>query len=411
MNNVPRIPLSPPSCFFEGEIAKLKKIIQQTCNKNSKNKYLFLNSKSGQYQLVFRIPQRFGGGMVRQSLFTNDVVLARSIRDKYIMPILAEKDATKALEAMVKAIISSRKSAMSHIKQLDNIISGADGITLAEAEQRFEKWLVKSSGLRSGTLSRYRTIIRNSVEYIGRDKCPELLTKEDAIQLRDKLNTKKLGATTINNYFITFRSFLRWLSTEGIIQPGTAIDNFLIDLPTVRKKNTTIIPPSKADECMNCVPGWTLAPRIARYTGMRIGEIIACSCNYKGCSITTSEGIKCFSVSPEFDKTHQGRLIPICDKLLPLINKKELKNITNKPITDATTEVSEQKKYNRRVKAVVNNVSFHSWRVYANTMMMEAGIDEMLCKRILGHKNSNDVHYGYTAGRLEAMKKALEQIP
>jgi len=44
-------------------------------------------------------------------------------------------------------------------------------------------------------------------------------------------------------------------------------------------------------------------------------------------------------------------------------------------------------------------------------MMMEAGVDENLRRRALGHADSKDVHYGYSAGRLEAIKAALERIP
>ena len=56
-------------------------------------------------------------------------------------------------------------------------------------------------------------------------------------------------------------------------------------------------------------------------------------------------------------------------------------------------------------------VKDHSWRVYAQTMMIEAGIDDLIVRRIIGHKDSSNVHYGYTAARVEAMKKALETIP
>lgn len=43
-------------------------------------------------------------------------------------------------------------------------------------------------------------------------------------------------------------------------------------------------------------------------------------------------------------------------------------------------------------------------------MMIEAGVDDLIVRRIIGHKDQNNVHYGYTAARIEAMKKALDKI-
>ena len=43
----------------------------------------------GIWHLNFRVPVRFGGKLIRQSLFTEDFNVAASIRDRFVVPILA----------------------------------------------------------------------------------------------------------------------------------------------------------------------------------------------------------------------------------------------------------------------------------------------------------------------------------
>ncbi len=383
-------------------------------SKKSKEKYLVKGyfGDPDTWCLVFRVPQRFGGKLIRQSLYTDDIEVARSIRDKFIIPILTESSAIAALEGIGKSIIQSQGAALEHLSQLKNIIMASEGLKLGDAHQKYIRWMKKNSGFRDGTIKKYTDDVAAAIEVLGKDRCAGMLSKEDAVRLREKLKSAEKSATTINNVFSTFRGFLRWLKKEGLMASPYVVDNFLIDLPPVRKENTAIVPPSKADDCMNCVKEWTMTPRIGRYTGMRIGEIMACCSNYKGCKIVKHEGILCFQVSKEFSKTHEDRYIPVCEKLMPFMTKANIKEVAESARNDRT-ESPAQKKYNRNVKKIESceKVSFHSWRVYANTMMMEAGVDELLCKRIVGHSDPSNVHYGYTAGRLEAMKAALDKIP
>lgn len=44
-------------------------------------------------------------------------------------------------------------------------------------------------------------------------------------------------------------------------------------------------------------------------------------------------------------------------------------------------------------------------------MMIEAGVDVLIVLRIIVNKDQNNVHYGYTAARIEAIKNDLDKIP
>lgn len=384
--------------------------------KRRDEKYLKLDA-SGIWHLNFRVPVRFGGKLIRQSLYTEDFDVAASIRDRFVVPILALNSGVAALEEIGKSIIAAEGEAINHLGALKNIITASDGISLTEAYERYLDWMEKSSDYRPGTRRKYADNLRVVVDVLGNRKAVGMLSKDDAVRLRDKMKAAGKSATTIFHVFSIFRGFLRWLNKEGMISSPYVVDNFIIDLPPVRKVNTPIIPPSKADTAMTILPDWTLIPRVQRYTGMRIGEVEACFTGYLGCGIVEVEGFRCFRITKEFCKTHADRLVPISDKLAPYITREEVeKAVATCARFDEggrRQESPAQKRYNRAVKKIegCEAAKDHSWRVYAQTMMIEAGIDDLIVKRIIGHKDRSNVHYGYTAARVEAMKKALDTIP
>lgn len=403
--------------WFRGGVIDTNLILRGFPMPTTKNlKYLKCDD-AGVWHLVFRVPARFGGKLIRQSLFTDDFEVAASIRDRFVVPILAMKSGIAVLEEIGKSIIAFEGEAINHLGALKSIIQASEGITLGEAYQRYLKWMENTSDYRPATIRKYTDNLAVVVKSLGQQKVVGMLSREDAVRLRDRMKKDGKSATTIFHVFSLFRGFLRWLKREGLIASPYVVDNFLIDLPPVRKVNTPIIPPSKADEAMNAVPGWTLIPRIQRYTGMRIGEVEACLTGYLGCSIATVEGFRCFKITKEFCKTHADRFVPICDKLAPYITRESVKKAaaTCAPFdeTGGRHECPAQKRYNRAVKKIegCETAKDHSWRVYAQTMMIEAGIDDLIVRRIIGHKDKSNVHYGYTAARVEAMKRALDTIP
>lgn len=282
--------------------------------KKRNEKYL-KRSPSGVWHLNFRVPVRFGGKLIRQILFTEDFDVAASIRDRFVVPILALNSGVAALEEIGKSIIASEGDAIKHLGALKNIITAADGLSLTDAYERYLDWMEHSSGYRPGTRRKYAENMRVVIETLGNRRAVGMLSKDDAVRLRDRMMAAGKSATTVFHVFSIFRGFLRWLNKEGLISSPYVVDNFQIDLPPVRKVNTPIIPPSKADEAMTVLPDWTLIPRVQRYTGMRIGEVEACFTGYLGCGIVTVEGFRCFQITKEFCKTHADRYVPISDKL------------------------------------------------------------------------------------------------
>ena len=78
------------------------KLIQDGVIVSKRNEKYLKRDSSGIWQLNFRVPARFGGKLIRQSLFTEDFDVASSIRDRFVVPILALSSGIAALEEIGK---------------------------------------------------------------------------------------------------------------------------------------------------------------------------------------------------------------------------------------------------------------------------------------------------------------------
>lgn len=65
--------------------------------------------------------------------------------------------------------------------------------------------------------------------------------------------------------------------------------------------------------------------------------------------------------------------------------------------------------WNKHAKRV-GDYSFHCWRTYANTRMLEAGVEVVDRERILGHK-VRDMQGAYTPADMKRFKVALDRVP
>jgi len=170
-----------------------------------------------------------------------------------------------------------------------------------------------------------------------------------------------------------------------------------IPLPAVNSKHTIPIAEKDADNAIEIKPDWTLVPRIARYTGMRLREILRLTDK----DIVEINGIKCIKVS-EKAKSGKERIVPVAEKL--------------KPYLDDFSEIENTKRqfnhWNAMVKKINPDYKFHSWRSYAISQMTKNGVDPVVRMRIVGHKVTGDlsVHSDYTNIEIEQMKKAVDVI-
>ena len=88
--------------------------------KRRDEKYLKLDA-SGIWHLNFRVPVRFGGKLIRQSLYTEDFDVAASIRDRFVVPILALNSGVAALEEIIRGVVTGCVAPASRAAQKDGV--------------------------------------------------------------------------------------------------------------------------------------------------------------------------------------------------------------------------------------------------------------------------------------------------
>ncbi|UDQ97932.1 tyrosine-type recombinase/integrase [Lentisphaerota bacterium WC36G] len=359
-----------------------------------KNKYLY--SRNNCWYLRLRLPKRLGRKIIRKSLHTNDEKLARKFRDKYIMPIIHANNNVEALEMLKFSLSQNLNEAEKIHASINELVTECQNIFLYDAIDQYLEYL-PNAGLREASVNDYTSTMR-FLKKNSTDKSLNAISKNDAIELLNIMLKKKLSPTTIKFKFSTIKSFMRWCINRDYAAE-MVLKAFDIQLPKVVKNPTPPIPAESAELAINIMKNWTLVPRIARYTGMRLREILRLTEN----DIIIEHGIKCIYVSNKA-KNKTARIVPISEKLLPYINDLSELNTKGKPFD----------KWNIEIKKLKNceKCKFHSWRSYAITQMMKAGIDPAVRKRVTGHKISkDDIHEIYTSVELSDMKKAVDCIP
>ena len=363
-----------------------------------KTKYENLYERKGCWYVDFYLPKNLGGKRIRCSLKTPDIERAKDIRDNNINPILGNLASIEVLEKIEEHIHRLKQNSMSSIENLQHTITRSNSrLSLQECAEKYLKHL-KRSDIRPATFKNYTSGLKPFLKVMGNGTRIDLITKESAIKVREYLLEEHIGGNRIGFNFMVFKKFIEWCAAEGLVSPLIK-DNLKIPLPQYRSKHTSMIPRDKAEEAMACKANWTLPARIARYTGMRRAEILGITKK----DLIEFHGIKCIQID-ERTKTHEGRIVPISKKLMPYL--KDLSELrANHKLCDL---------YNIKMKKIegCEKCSFHSWRVYANTCMMEAGVDQAVRMKILGHRASkSEVHIGYTSVQLSQMKKAVDLIP
>ena len=110
-------------------------------------------------------------------------------------------------------------------------------------------------------------------------------------------------------------------------------------------------------------------------------------------------------------KTGLERLVPISDKLLPVVIRK-LTSCKKEDLFPGAAK-DECKTFGRtflkKLKTIAGDLTMHGFRHYAASEMENNGAGSNICSAILGHATS-DVHSGYLHITIAAMKDAVDKI-
>ncbi len=162
---------------------------------------------------------------------------------------------------------------------------------------------------------------------------------------------------------------------------------------------------------------WKYMPLIARYTGMRAGEIA----QLKKDHFKTIDGVNVIDITTGVELKYEflKRIIPISDKLQIHINN--LLQVQKTNLLFPGCESSQKhnrikyahgflRKYNTAIKSISIDLSFHCWRVYVDNALIGAEIDAIDRNRILGHSAEEMTQESYSPANLKRFKIAVDKI-
>ena len=151
---------------------------------------------------------------------------------------------------------------------------------------------------------------------------------------------------------------------------------------------------------------------VARYTGMRIGEVAALSAS----SVESVDGVRCFKVKPDAKtKASANRLVPIAPAL------ERLMKASGYPLDSfdlANRQIQVSKRFGRHKSALLEGGKdrrkcFHSIRKYVVTTLEQSGITENIAADLVGHEKPNITFGVYSGGasikQLQGAVKKLEK--
>ncbi|MDA0890912.1 MAG: site-specific integrase [Proteobacteria bacterium] len=149
---------------------------------------------------------------------------------------------------------------------------------------------------------------------------------------------------------------------------------------------------------------------VARYTGMRIGEVGALST----VSVVTEEGVKCFKVREDAKtKAGSGRLVPIASAL------QKLMKANGYPLDSfdlAKADVKVSKRFGRYKKKLLDGGEsrlkcFHGIRKYVATTLEREGVPEGITADLLGHEKQTMTYGVYSGGSsIEQLVSAVKKL-
>lgn len=412
----------------------------------------YLLKRGGVWYVRFRLPVRLGGGIFLRSLGTGDITAARKYRDLHIMPFLAAEDQYSATAALIE---KAAQLGAAQDKRFKNLQAGrlsddagdSNGLTLRALVDRYLAH-VQQGDLTPATIQAYNSHLGGFLRLVGGDRPAESIQKHDVTGYRDQLLKipvnwmrlkelpppgkikRTISPAHVDNALAYVRGMFQWAIDEEQIELG-ANPVRGVKAPFAGEKKNRPFTKDEADAACNLpMPSntrsfneeaWKSLPLLARYTGARLGEIAQLT----GKDVVEVQGVTCLHIFERMSegrttKTHADRYIPVAKKIRPLVVKLRKQHGDEALFPNCGTwaggrhGVAKPAKafgnaFQRIVKSVAPDLSFHSFRHYAVTEMANAGIPEEVRMRIVGHKGRS-VHAGYTQIDVATMARAVDTI-
>lgn len=293
------------------------------------------------------------------------------------------------------------------------------------ARQYFLSW-IDGKASSPGTLKRYRQIVNDFLKFLKEkaDAPLQSLSDGEIQNFRDHLK-KNVSTGTVNTYLKVIRVCLNKALKKGAItfNPASAVDN-LERSDKHQRRPFTIEEFKKLFE--SATTDWRTMMANGLYTGLRLSDcarLTAANLDLLAGQYTLTE-----------KKTKKSRTLPIAKPLLEYLMTLNLGDDPAAPLCPALygkTEswlsnqfygimanlgmVPKRKDHQsigkgRGSRRTQNEITFHSLRYTATSLLKNAGVSDIIARDIIGHE-SEAVSRNYTVIAEETKRDALNKLP
>ena len=255
-----------------------------------------------------------------------------------------------------------------------------------------------------------RVVDYNLLPYFGKMKL-EKITLDVVEEWFDKMIADKFKHTTINGYFGTLRTMLRWAAKKKIISgdPLIGVERLLNDRKTIRIITRDEFKALFVDDWKKVWDNDALrytANKLAACTGIRCGEILGLRGEY----VFDNHFFLCGQYDEKYGyretKTKIKHHIPLTAELVADLRKLIRVNGDGYifSLDGGTTPVCGRHLRNGLHKALKNisisrkeaaerGLHLHAWRHFLNTELQKAGLTVQIVQAVTGHKSERMTEY------------------
>ena len=240
---------------------------------------------------------------------------------------------------------------------------------------------------------------------LGKDTKVSTLRPIHVVQLKERLEGKRLKQGTVNRYLGLLRAALRWAKVQQKQVPESLLMS--IQTPTENNQREGVFTREDYEKVITYLGKMKnketrLAVIIGYWSGMRLGEIA----NLEWKEIDLEEGF--IELRREKTKTNQSRVVPLHPVVIGELKAWPRREGDDRVFQGTPNTMSTNFGFHRK-RMGLDGLVFHSLRHTALSNLSEAGVDLAVLKGISGHKTTA-VLMRYVHPSRESLKKAIQKL-
>jgi integrase len=370
----------------------------------------------------------------KRSTHTADRKQARRIADEIEDAAHGRADASRVRDFLNSIADLSTRRGLHHV--FDKVMRKTTGTGLGGKGTRafLDAWLARTqSEVAPATFTKYQRVAKVFLESLGgqAEQDIALIKRDDITRFRDS-EAKRSSASTGNGYLKVVRVFFNAAEADGLLVRNEARLVKLLKTKDGGTERRAFTIPELKRVLAVANNEWRSMVLVGLYTGARLGDLAQLTWR----AVDLEQGEIRFATR----KTGRPMVIPIARPLQAHLEKLPAGDDPNQPlhprafrimkdqqrsgslsnqfaailasagITESRTHAAKPKGKGRAARRAASEITFHSLRHTATSLLKSAGVSDSIAMDIIGHESA-EMSRLYTHIGDEAKRDAVNKIP